>query len=250
MKRIIVKNVNKQFRLGAVKSDTALARLVSARQIQKIQVARGISFDADAGEIIGVIGRNGSGKSTLLRLIAQIYQKDSGEVRTEGNLIYLSGYGQGLQPKLTMKENIYLMGAVMGLSSADVRRRFDEIVDFSGLREFVNTKVYQFSSGMVVRLNFSVTIFCIAHHDPDILLLDEVLGSGGDLDFQVQALLKIEEFIKGGATVILVSHSLETIQKYCHRVIWLEKGSICKIGTPAEVVAAYAGASDVSRLDE
>jgi ABC-type polysaccharide/polyol phosphate transport system ATPase subunit len=240
MKRIIVTNLNKQFKLGHARGDSTLARLVSFERSKKIDVVRDVSFDADVGEIIGIIGRNGSGKSTLLRLIAGIYEQDSGEILTVGKLIYLNGYGQGLQPKLTMRENIYLMGALMGLSSSDVKKKFNEIVGFSDLREFIDTKVYQFSSGMVSRLSFSVMVFCVKHHDPEILLLDEIFDGAGDIDFRARALLKMEEFIRGGATVLLVSHRLETIKKYCHRVIWIEKGAMHKIGTSDEVVVAYA----------
>jgi ABC-type polysaccharide/polyol phosphate transport system ATPase subunit len=252
MKRIIITNLNKEFKISYRENKSFLAKLllfffkyfgktneIRFKKSNKIQVANNISFEAEAGENVGIIGLNGSGKSTLLRLIAEIYKPDSGEIISKGSLVYLSGFGQGLQPLLTMRENIYLMGAIMGLSQSEIRLRFDEIVEFAGLKEFVNTKVYQFSSGMSARLNFSVTIFCLHHRNPDILLLDEVLGEAGDIDFQNKALLKMEEFINGGSTVILVSHDLEIIKKYCNKVIWLDRGEIVKIGNVNDIINDY-----------
>ena len=233
MKRIIIADLNKKFTLARRGGDSILGRitrLFSGTRLQQIHIANAMSFEAEAGETIGIIGRNGSGKSTLLRLIAGIYRSDSGSVLTEGSLVYLAGFGQGLQPLLTMRENIYLMGALMGLSTTGVREKFGDIVDFSGLAEFVDNNVYQFSSGMLTRLNFSVMIFCVKHHNPDILLLDEVFSAGGDIDFQTRALAKMEELIHGGATVLLVSHNLETVRRYCDRVVWLEKGKIVSVG--------------------
>jgi ABC-type polysaccharide/polyol phosphate transport system ATPase subunit len=140
---------------------------------------------------------------------------------------------------LSMRENIYLMGAMLGLSPADIREKFDEIIEFSGLAEFVDAKVYQFSSGMLTRLNFSVMILCIKHKNPDILLLDEVFSAGADIDFQTRALAKMKELIHSGATVLLVSHHMETIRRNCDRVIWMEKGAIARVGVPEEVIEAY-----------
>jgi ABC-type polysaccharide/polyol phosphate transport system ATPase subunit len=134
-------------------------------------------------------------------------------------------------PKLTMWENIYLMGSVMGLSQKDIKEKFNEIVEFSGLREFVDMKVYQFSTGMLTRLNFATVIHCVKHQNPDILLLDEVLSSGGDAKFQEQATKKMEELIKGGAAVVLVSHNEDNILKNCGKVIWLDNGRIIESGS-------------------
>lgn len=245
MKRIIIDNLSKRFAVSRRENRGVLARILAAifpgNGKRRIQVADGVSFEAEAGENIGVIGLNGSGKSTLLRLVAGIYQKDSGLVRTEGSMVYLSGFGQGLQSKLTMRENIRITASLMGLSRSEIDERFDEIVEFSGLRDSVDTKVLHFSSGMVTRLNFSVMIFCISHRKPEILLLDEVIsGGGGDIDFQSKALAKMEEFIRGGATVLMVSHELAIIEKYCDKVIWLDKGKVVKIGLPADIIREYA----------
>ena len=138
-----------------------------------------------------------------------------------------------------MRNNIYLIGSIMGLSRKEVKKRFQEIVSFAELEDFVDTKVYQFSYGMLNRLCFSTTIHFLKHKNPDILLLDEVFGSGGDLSFQNKAIAKIEEFIKGGAAVILVSHNLHLIKKYCSRVILLENGKIKKEGYPNETIDEY-----------
>jgi ABC-type polysaccharide/polyol phosphate transport system ATPase subunit len=241
MKRIIVVNLNKEFKLNRKGSISTLARMLGLFSANSLAVtsAEGVSFDVEAGESVGLIGRNGSGKSTLLRLIAGIYREDSGEIRTEGRLIFLNGYGQGLQPRLTMRENIFLAGALMGLSPAEIRNKFDEIVEFSGLNKFVDAKIYQFSSGMLTRLSFSVTILCIKHQNPDILLLDEIFSAGADMDFQARALAKMKELIYGGASVILVSHHMETIRTYCDRVIWMEKGRIVDDGDPDRVIDEY-----------
>ncbi len=242
-KRISVEDVSKSFRIGYRGERGALAKLVSLftgkEEKKRQEVLRGVSFEARAGEIVGIIGKNGSGKSTLLRIIAGIYKQDSGTIATEGKLLYLSGFGQGLKPKLTMEENIYLIGSIMGLRRRDIRERFDEIVRFSGLAEYVHTKIYQFSTGMVTRLNFSIGIHCLEYHKPDILLIDEVLEAGGDVDFQKQAGDKMEEFIRGGATVILVSHNLADIRKYCSRLVLLERGKVASEGNVPDIIARY-----------
>jgi len=244
VERIKVENISKSFDLNFKKNEGALFRLVSlvrGTKVNKINVLKDISFKAVAGEVIGVIGLNGSGKSTLLRIVAGVYTKDSGSVETTGKMIYLSGFGPALKPKLTMRENILLIGSVMGLSQKDIRNKVAEIVSFAGLNDFLNMKVYQFSSGMVARLNFSIGIHCLKHHNPDILLLDEVFGSGADKNFEEKAIKKMEELISRGATVILVSHDLDIIGRYCQKVILLEKGRIIKIGKPEEVILKYLG---------
>ena len=243
IKRIEVKNISKKFHADFRKSETALSSIVgflSGRNEKRdLSVLDSVSFDVSSGEILGIIGKNGSGKSTLLRLIAEVYQPDSGEIKTNGKVVYLTGVGQGSMPKLTMRENIYLMGAVMGLTQKDIKERFDEIVDFSGLREFVDMRVYQFSTGMLARLNFSTVMHCVKHQNPDILLLDEVLSSGGDAKFKEQATAKMEELIKGGAAVIMVSHNEENFLNHCHKIIWLDDGKIKEVGNPTAVFEKY-----------
>mgnify|MGYP001334095104 CR=1 FL=1 len=243
-KSIELKNICKSFNIGFKKNNGALGQLVSfvsGRETRKeLEVLNNISFAAYPGQVIGLIGKNGSGKSTLLRVIAGIYQADSGQIKTQGRVDYLSGLSNGLSQKLTMEENIYLMGSLMGLGQNDIKQKFDDIVEFSGLKDFLYTKVYQFSSGMVTRLAFSVTIHCLNYSKPDILLLDEVYGSGGDIDFEEKAIEKMKEFIKGGSTVILASHNLEIIKNYCDAVLILHNGKIFKNGKPSDVIDEYA----------
>lgn len=240
--RIKAENISKKFRIGS-RNNPALAkivRLMSKGGEREIQVLKDISLSVNAGEVLGIIGRNGSGKSTLLRIIAGIYTPDEGKVENNGKVFYLSGFDSGLMPRLTMRENIFLVCSILGLSQKDIEKRFNEIVEFAGLKEFVDTEVDKFSSGMTSRLNFSITIHCIQHHSPDILLLDEVIGAGGDIDFNEKAGKKMEELIKSGAAVILVSHNLGAIEKYCNRVLLLEKGKIKREGAPIEIIKEYA----------
>ncbi len=243
IRRVWVNDVSKKFNVGFKKNDSALSRtlsLISGKESRKIlPVLNNVSFEAFAGENIGLIGKNGSGKSTLLRLIAGIYQCDSGTIRTMGEITYLNGLKFGLKARLTMRENIYLVGTIMGLNQKEIDDRFDEIVEFSELGDFIDTKVYQFSSGMGSRLSFSITIHCLKQKDPDIILLDEVFGSGGDLAFQNKAIEKMKELIKSGATVIHVSHSFNVIERYCDRVLLLHRGEIVHEGKPNEVIREY-----------
>lgn len=248
LKKISIQNISKNFKIGFHKNDNALSRLLSlllGRESKKpITVLDNISFEVFSGENLGIVGNNGSGKSTLLRTIAGIYYPNQGEIKTNGEVIYINGFGLGLKQRLSMRDNIYLVGSIMGLSHKETKKRFKDIVAFAELEDFVDTKVYQFSYGMLSRLCFSTTIYCLEHRNPDIILLDEVFGSGGDLNFQNKAIAKMEEFIRGGAAVILVSHDLEVIKKYCNRVIWLKHGKIIKEGSPEEIVGQYINDSD------
>lgn len=241
MQRIKLDKISKQFTID-VKNKSVLDNIIGffGRQAKKkIRALEDISFSAEAREIIGIIGRNGSGKSTLLRVIAGIYLADSGSIKTNGKIVYLNGLNPGLKKKLTMRENIYLKGSLLGLGQKDIKNKFNTIVRFSGLEEFVDIKVFQFSSGMIARFAFSATIHFVKHHNPDIILLDEVFGAGGDIEFKQKAIRKMEELIKGGATVLLTSHDLSLVKKYCHRAIWIDKGKIIKQGNPQEVCDAY-----------
>jgi ABC-type polysaccharide/polyol phosphate transport system ATPase subunit len=208
---------------------------------REIQAVNDVSLEVKADEILGIIGKNGSGKSTLLRLIAGIYVPDQGQIKTHGSVLYLSGFGHTLIPQLSMKENIHLTGVMMGLSFKETKEQFDAIVEFSGLKEFVDTAIYQFSSGMVTRLAFAATIHYAMHSKPDIILMDEVLGTFGDIDFQAQTIAKIEALIKNHGAVILVSHNMELMQKYSHRIIWIDKGSLKQDGNPCDVIKSYLG---------
>jgi ABC-type polysaccharide/polyol phosphate transport system ATPase subunit len=238
-----LREIYKHFNIGYKKHENALFRLVrtfSGREQKKeFPVLNSVSFSVQKGEKIGIIGRNGSGKSTLLRLIGGIYGYDSGSMHVQGTARYISGFSQGLKSKLTMRDNIYLIGSIMGLTTKEVDEEFDSIVEFSGLEEFVDTKIYQFSSGMVTRLSFSIFIFCILRNKPDILLLDEVIGAGGDIDFTKKANAKMVELIGGDSTVLFVSHGLGEIERFCSKAIWLEKGNIVAQGDASVVCNKY-----------
>lgn len=246
--KIEINNISKKFNIGYRKSDSALAQFLSyfsTRETKKsIKVLDEVSLQVSAGENVGLIGGNGSGKSTLLRIIAGIYQADSGSFEVAPNVIYMNGFGFGLKPKLTMRENVFLTGAIMGLSVSEIKKRFPEIVSFSELEEFVDTKIYQFSSGMLNRLSFSTIIHCLQQKVPDVILLDEVFGAGGDANFQDKAIKKMEEFLRRGSAVILVSHELGLISKYCNRAILLEKGKIKIFGETSEVISTYLSNKD------
>ena len=165
--RINVEKISKKFNINFRKHEGLLARLLGflpkTSPTRELLALDNISFDAEAGEIVGIIGKNGSGKSTLLKVVAGVYFPTVGKVKTEGSMIYLTGLGQGLMPKLSMRENIFLMGSIMGLSQKDIKNRFDDIVELSELNDFVDSKIYQFSSGMVTRLNFSVMIHSLKY---------------------------------------------------------------------------------------
>lgn len=240
--RIELNNVSKRFDRSYQKNQTALARLLNffrGESRKDFWAIENISLSIRAGENLGVIGKNGSGKSTLLRAIAEVYKVEEGDVWTNGQLVYLTGFGHGLQPRLTMKENIFLVGSVMGLGQPDIKERFDEIVEFAGLKDYADTKLFKFSSGMQTRLASSIGLHCVAHRKPDILLVDEVIGGGADKEYQEKSLKKMEELLKGGSTVVLVSHNLDAIKKYCDRVIWLDDGKVRMEGGAEEVVKGY-----------
>jgi ABC-2 type transport system ATP-binding protein len=195
-----------------------------------------ISFSVRKGETLGIIGRNGSGKSTLLKLIAGVMEPTDGEVRVRGRVCPLLELGAGFNPELTGRENVYLGSSLLGLRNADIRARFDDIVDFAELKSFMDTPMKRYSSGMFVRLTFSVAIHC----DPDVLLVDEAL-SVGDAAFQQKCIRRMQDFQRQGVTIVLVSHNLATIESFCSRVLVLEAGVPVDDGDPADVVARYRG---------
>lgn len=193
-----------------------------------------ISFDVYKGECFGVIGKNGAGKSTLLGLIAGVLKPDKGDVIVRGRISPLLELGAGFHPELTGRENIVLNGVLLGMTKKEVLNKIDQIIEFSELGEFINQPIRTYSSGMVMRLAFSV----VAHLDPDILLIDEILAVG-DVRFQKKCIEKIENFRKNGVTILFVSHSLEQIKKMCDRVMWIDNHQIKAIGKPEEVCKLY-----------
>jgi ABC-type polysaccharide/polyol phosphate transport system ATPase subunit len=202
---------------------------------------RDVSFELREGESLGIIGRNGSGKSTILKVISRILEPNSGRVVVHGKVSALIELGAGFHPDLTGRENIFLYGSILGIRRREMARRFDNIVDFSELERFIDTPVKHYSSGMYARLGFAVAI----NVDPRILIVDEVL-SVGDEAFQHKCLERIRELRGRGVSIVLVSHGLDTVSRFCDSVIWLDNGSIYASGAATEVVDAYRVASDVA----
>lgn len=194
----------------------------------------GVSLEVYAGEVFGVVGRNGAGKSTLLRLIAQVMRPTRGRVWRKGRVAPLLELGAGFHDELTGRENIFLNGALIGYTRAEISRLFDEIVEFAELGNFIDTPLRNLSSGMTARLGFAVAT--AAH--PDILIVDEVL-SVGDERFKQKCTSRIESFRRNGATILLVSHSADLVKSICNRAVWLERGKVRAIGLAAEVVQMY-----------
>jgi len=193
-----------------------------------------VSFDVSQGEVVGVIGRNGAGKTTLLKIFSRITYPTKGEIRLRGRVGSLLEVGTGFHPELTGRENIYFNGSILGMKKREIDKNFDAIVDFSGVERFLDTPVKRFSSGMQVRLAFSVA----AHLEPEILLVDEVLAVG-DAKFQQKCLGKMKEVAKGGRTVLFVSHNMSAITKLCSRTLLLERGQLVMDGDSKEVVSRY-----------
>ena len=206
----------------------------SHRDDDSIWALKDVSFEVQRGEVLGIIGRNGAGKSTLLKVLSKITEPTEGRGVINGRVASLLEVGTGFHPELTGWENIYLSGAILGMTKAEIRRKFDEIVDFSGVEKFIDTPVKRYSSGMHVRLGFAVA----AHLEPDILLVDEVLAVG-DAAFRKKCFGKVSEVARGGRTVLLVSHNLASIANLCARAILLEAGRVVMDGQPAAVVQHY-----------
>ena len=184
-----------------------------------------VSFDIAPGEVVGLIGSNGAGKSTMLKVVAGVLKPTKGSVTAYGNICPMIELGAGFDNELTARENIFLNSAIMGYSKAFIESKFDEIVEFSELQDFLDVPVRNYSSGMVARLAFSVATIV----DPEILIVDEIL-SVGDIAFQAKSEAKMLNMIRGGTTVLYVSHSLESIKRLCDKVIWLDHGAVLKIG--------------------
>ncbi|MCL4487658.1 MAG: ABC transporter ATP-binding protein [Chloroflexi bacterium] len=194
----------------------------------------GVDLEIKRGEIVGIIGRNGAGKSTLLKVIARVLRPSSGHVWIRGRVAPLLEFGAGFHPELTGRENVFLNGTILGFSRAEMEAKFPRIVDFAELADFIDAPLRTYSSGMVARLGFAVA----TDVDPDVLLVDEVL-SVGDSRFQKKSAERIESFRAAGATILLVSHSLETVKSLCTRAIWLSRGRVMGTGSPMAVVQQY-----------
>lgn len=234
-----VVDVAKSFRLPHQRRTTLKEYFLHpfTRSTYEVQHAvEGVSFTIEKGEFFGIIGPNGSGKSTLLKIVAGIYRQDRGTVRLSGLLSPFIELGVGFNPELTARDNVRINGTLLGLSRNELARRFDDIVEFAGLERFIDQKLKNFSSGMQVRLAYSIAI----QVDFDILLLDEVLAVG-DQEFQDKCLATFRGFREAGKTVIFVSHDLDSVERYCDRALLMRGGRPQLLGAPSEVIAAYAG---------
>lgn len=236
---IRVENLSKRFRIPLDRSATLKHRIThlrSASRYRILEALKDVSFEVPAGQFIGIIGHNGSGKSTLLKVLARIYQPDAGRVSIEGNVSPFLELGVGFNPELTARENVFLSGAVLGLSRPELRRRFDDIIGFAELEQFVDHKLKNFSSGMEVRLAFSLAIQAHA----EILMMDEVLAVG-DAAFQQRCFDVFNRYKDEGRTVVLVTHELGAVTLYCDRALLLDHGRLIGDGDPADITARYRG---------
>lgn len=199
-----------------------------------------VSFDLEKGKTLGLIGKNGAGKSTTLKLISGILKPTSGTIRTYGNIVPMLELGAGFDLELTGKENIYLNGAILGYSKEYLESKYDEIVDFAEIREFIDMPIRNYSSGMMARLAFSIASVV----QPEILIVDEILAVG-DVAFQEKSFNRMKELMTGGATVLFVSHDLEKIEEMCDKVIWLNKGKVVMFGDTEDVCNEYRKAQGI-----
>jgi ABC-type polysaccharide/polyol phosphate transport system ATPase subunit len=233
-----VKNICKSFEIPHDTRYTVKQQLfymLSRNTFEKFTVLNDVSFEVEKGDFFGIIGRNGSGKSTLLKILAGIYTPDSGRVIRHGEMAPFLELGVGFSQDLSGRDNIFLNGIILGLTRAEVKRKFDEIVAFSELEKFIDQKLRNYSSGMFVKLAFSVAIFV----NKDILLMDEVLAVG-DKYFKEKCLNELNRLKQSGRTIIFVSHDMNTVAEHCNKVLLLQKGKIAAIGDPDEVINYYS----------
>lgn len=261
MKAIEFENVGKQYRLGLVSTGTIshdLNRWWAMNVLHKedpylkigetndrshkgqsdyVWALKDINFSVEEGDVVGIIGKNGAGKSTLLKLLSRVTAPTTGQIRARGRIASLLEVGTGFHPEMTGRENIFLNGAIMGMTKAEISRKLDEIVDFSGCERYIDTPVKRYSSGMTVRLGFAIA----AHLEPEILVVDEVLAVG-DAEFQKKAIGKMQDVSKGeGRTVLFVSHNMAAVKNLCHRGVVLENGRLAFDGLVDEALDYYIG---------
>jgi lipopolysaccharide transport system ATP-binding protein len=237
---VVVKDLSKRFRIPHERKLTVYENIVGlikggSYTYEEFQVLNNVSFTIKRGETFGVIGPNGSGKSTLLKILAGVLYPDCGSVKMNGKVAPFLELGIGFQPELTAKENIFLYGAIMGLTRKQIEERYEKILDFAELKRFENMKLKNFSSGMYVRLGFSTAI----QANPDIMLVDEVL-SVGDESFQKKCGQKIDEIRNAGKTILLVSHALGTVKHLCSRCLLMNQGQVMMLGETEKVLEEYA----------
>lgn len=243
---ITISNLSKSYLIGK-KKDSSLRQTLTGilkkkeSSTESFFALENVSFEINEGDVIGIIGKNGAGKSTLLKILSKITQPTKGRIEINGRVASLLEVGTGFHPELTGRENIYLNGTLLGMSRKEVSDKLDEIIEFSGVKKFIDTPVKHYSSGMYVRLAFSVA----AHLEPEILIIDEVLAVG-DAEFQKKCLGKMKDVAGEGRTVIFVSHDLAAVRKLCTKGILLEHGKIVKQGEISEVIQAYIKSGKLS----
>ena len=237
---IILKNVSMKFNLGVEKDNSLkmiFINLFTPRKKKKkdyFWALKDIDFRINKGDVVGIIGANGAGKSTLLKVVSGVYKPTTGTVEVNGKISPMIELGAGFDPELTARENIYLNGAILGYSKEFLEQKFDDIVEFSELKDFLDVPIKNFSSGMVAKLAFSISTIV----DPEVLIVDEIL-SVGDIKFQEKSKNKMMSMIEGGTTVLYVSHSIDSIKELCSKVIWLDHGKIVKMGDSKEICDEY-----------
>lgn len=240
MKMIEVKNVSMRFNMSGDKINSLKEYFIKAvkKEIKRKEfwALSDVSFDIEQGEVVGIIGHNGAGKSTILKVISGILYPTKGEVKAHGNIVPMLELGSGFDYDLTGRENVYLNGAILGYSEAFIDEKYDEILAFSELGEFIEMPIRNYSSGMLMRLAFSIAT--VVH--PEIMIVDEILAVG-DADFQEKSKKRMLEMMSGGTTVLFVSHSIAQIEEMCNRVVWLDHGKVKMIGEASDVCAAYQG---------
>jgi ABC-type polysaccharide/polyol phosphate transport system ATPase subunit len=240
----IYQRYNRRRQFATLKSALLSGSLIrDLRPDDTFAAVRDVSFTVPKGRTLGVIGRNGSGKSTLLKLVAGITKPSDGHLAVQGRISALIELGAGFHPEISGRENVFINGIMLGLSKKEITRRFDEIVEFAELRDFIDAPVKTYSSGMYMRLGFAVAI----HVDPDVLLVDEVLAVG-DEGFTHKCLDKFAEFKRRGKTILLVTHSLGLVERFCDEALWMDAGSMQALGDPKRVVGAYI--TDVEASEE
>ncbi len=241
---VVVDGVSKRFRVYRERNQTLKAAVMRGgrAQFEEFWALRDVSLQVPAGVTYGLIGHNGSGKSTLLKCMAKILRPDAGRIAVAGKMSALLELGAGFHPELSGRENVFLNGSILGMSKRELESRFDEIVSFAGLEQFIDTPVKNYSSGMYVRLGFSIAI----NVDPDVLLVDEVLAVG-DEAFQQRCAEKFSDLKYAGKTVVLVSHALDSVRQMCDEAAWLEHGELKGVGLPGDLIDEYVGAQRAER---
>jgi lipopolysaccharide transport system ATP-binding protein len=247
MSAIEVRGVSKSFRIPHERHTTLAERMLSAfrpGRVEVLEALRDVSLDIPAGEFVGVIGANGSGKSTLLKIVAGVFVPDRGTVRVHGTLVPLLELGLGFHQELTVRENVLLYGMVLGYPRSEMPRRIDEAIEFAGLVRFQDAKLKSLSSGMMVRLAFATAL----RAEADIMLLDEVMAVG-DAQFQRKCVDVFTELKRARRTIVLVSHDVAAVQRFCDRVFWLDRGRLVMAGEAADVVEAYLSVASSAKLE-